>query len=497
MKGTGKRLWRVDKPWPDVEVFSAMTNLGLKPLYNGPIIKGNANSPELQCGKLLILLGIGLVTGVTMTNLEEIDKAKDYLWELKGGAMFLVLGTLFLAANLSALVWRVVLFFMYRPAKPCSLKQLPFCSVIVPAYNEGQQVLLTLRSLAQSDYPAEKLQIIAVDDGSVDDTWDWICKAREELGTRVMAIRTPSNQGKRHALFSGINESKGDVIVTVDSDSIVEPQTLWRLVSPFVHDKRVGAVAGNVRVLNCSEGIIARMLDVTFFYSFDFLRASQSMVNTVVCTPGALSAYRSKLVMRVLPQWMRQTFCGRPANIGEDRAMTNLILREGYHVLFQQDAIVYTKVPVRYKNLCRMFLRWARSNFRETIVMSSFAFRRFRKGSMLGARINLLLSWMVLTNAQVLFVYAMASIILDPTVYASQILTGVILSSSLPAGLYCWRRHSSEGLWAYLYSLFWLLALSWITPYALLTPHKNGWLTRRIVAIPPSFEKGYRRAPVG
>jgi hyaluronan synthase len=250
------------------------------------------------------------------------------------------------------------------------------------------------------------------------------------------------------------------------------------LVSPFVHDQRVGAVAGNVRVLNRSKGAIPRMLEVLFFFSFDFTRAGQSVLDTVVCTPGALSAYRRKVVMKVLPRWINQTFFGRPANIGEDRAMTNLILKEGYHVRFQQDAVVYTDVPIRYRNLCKMFLRWARSNVRETLVMSSFIFRKFRKGPMLGARINLILQVLGLSKAQLLFLGTLVCLFSNPAVYSVQILMGIVVSSSIQASLYFWRNRSTDGLWAYLYGIFWFIGLSWIVPYALVTPHKCGWLTR-------------------
>ena len=227
-------------------------------------------------------------------------------------------------------------------------------------------------------------------------------------------------------------------------------------------------------------GVIPRMLDVLFFFSFNFTRASQSMVNTVICTPGALSAYRKEVVMRVLPQWINQTFFGRRANIGEDRAMTNLILKEGYHVRFQQDAVVYTNVPIRYKNLCKMFLRWARSNIRETIVMSTFIFKRFRRGPKLGARINLMLQILTLSKTQFLFLASLIYLFSNPTIYSMQVLIGIIVSSSLQAALYMWRNRSTEGLWAYLYGIFWFIGLSWTTPYALITPQKCGWLTRSL-----------------
>ncbi len=431
-------------------------------------------------GLLLILSTLAAVAAAGFHYAEEITLARDKLRQNPWGEVFFLSGLFFVLINGSILIWRIVLFRRYRPVEACADESLPRCTVIVPAYNEGRQVMGTLLSLARSDYPGEKLQLIAVDDGSVDDTWTWIMRAKRELKGRVQAIRLPKNQGKRHALYAGFKRSEGDVLVTVDSDSEVERDTLRKLVSPFVANEQVGAVAGNVRVLNGREGLIPRMLDVTFLYSFDFIRAGQSMVNTVMCTPGALSAYRRGIVEEVMEEWVRQTFFGRPANIGEDRAMTNLILRAGYHVHFQQDAYVYTQVPIRYKNLCKMFLRWARSNIRETFVMSRFAFRRFRKGPMLGARINLLAGWMSMCLGPVFWAVTFAHLLAAPSIYSFQILSGIVISTSLPAGLYCWRRGSLEGLWAYLYGIFWFLALSWITPYALLTPHKSGWLTRQL-----------------
>jgi len=400
------------------------------------------------------------------------------------GRIVLTLGQLFLAINILALLWRVGLFLRYRPCESCADDELPRCSVVVPAYNEGRQVLETLRSLAASDYPADRLSIVAVDDGSVDDTWQWIRLAAEELPALVTPVRLPTNRGKRQALHEGFKQSSGDVLVTVDSDSTVEAQTLRRLVSPFVRNPQVGAVAGNVRVLNRRAGIIPKMLDVVFLFSFDFIRAGQSVVNAVMCTPGALSAYRRDILSRVLDEWLRQTFCGRPAAIGEDRAMTNLILREGYHVVFQQDAMVYTTVPTRYRNLCRMFLRWARSNVRETIVMSTFVFRRFRKGSMIGARINLLLQWMGLTKSQMALLLTAACLAVHPAIIGINCLFSIALASNLIAGLYAWRCRSSDALWGYAYGLFWCVALTWITPYALLTPHRSAWLTRQKRPVP-------------
>jgi hyaluronan synthase len=106
------------------------------------------------------------------------------------------------------------------------------------------------------------------------------------------------------------------------------------LVSPFVTQKNCGAVAGNIRVLNTKKEILPKMLDVSFVMSFEFVRSAESALNSVLCTPGALAAYRKDAVLKCLPEWISQTFMGQPSDIGEDRAMTNMILKQGKSVQF-------------------------------------------------------------------------------------------------------------------------------------------------------------------
>jgi hyaluronan synthase len=172
---------------------------------------------------------------------------------------------------------RIWFAWNYKPYKPVCDKKLPSVTVIIPAYNEGAQVLHTVRSVIASDYPPEKMQIICVDDGSKDDTWDWMQKAKKEFPHRVKLIRQPFNSGKRLALREGFINCKGSVFVTIDSDSEILPDTLRHMVSPFVLDPRVGGVAGNVRVLNIAESPIPKMLEVSFAYAFDFIRSGQSV----------------------------------------------------------------------------------------------------------------------------------------------------------------------------------------------------------------------------
>lgn len=430
---------------------------------------------------LAVLAGLGWA--VWQSGDDFFDELEYLSYELQDSP-WLNLARLSFFVAIFATVWRIYLAATYRDAKPCSDQELPEATVVVPAYNEGAQVLATLRSLAASDYPPHKLHLVAVDDGSRDDTWQWMCQAGQELGDRLELVRLAANRGKRHALYQGFARSKGSVLVTVDSDSEVLPDTLRHLITPLARDPLCGAVAGNVRVLNRTQGIIPRMLEVSFVFSFDFIRAAQSRINTVTTTPGALAAYRDEVLRPHLEGWLNQHFCGRPANIGEDRALTNLVLKSGYHALFARQAVVLTEVPLRYRGLCRMFLRWARSNLRETLVMTGFIFRRFRRTPALGARVNLLLQLFRMTAGEWLKIGALGVILLSPQVMAVNLLLGALIGGILPALVYILRHRNLNFVWAFAYTLFWMVALSWISLWALLTPHKNGWLTRGLSEAP-------------
>lgn len=394
------------------------------------------------------------------------------------GYAFLVLATGLFAFKAGFFVYTLVRYFKYKAIPSVSNEELPSCTVIVPAYNEGKQVYDTLMSLANSDYPESKLQLLSIDDGSKDDTWYWMKEAKKILGDRVDIYQQPKNKGKRHALYRGFNLGSGDVFVTVDSDSIVKSDTLRNLVSPFVVDENCGAVAGNIRVLNNKKALLPKMLDVSFVLSFEFVRSAESSLNSVLCTPGALAAYRRTAVFACLPEWINQTFMGKPSDIGEDRAMTNMILKQGYSVLFQRNAYAYTNVPENYTGLYKMFIRWGRSNVRENIEMSKYVFTNFREGKKSGIRLLFLSQSLKIIMSYPFILFMMFFIVTHPILFLSSTLFGILIMSSFPMLFYAKRYNLSESFWAFSYSLLYTFALFWITPYAIATASKRGWLTR-------------------
>jgi hyaluronan synthase len=287
------------------------------------------------------------------------------------------LGAVYVLAFLAMQLVRTVLWWRYRPySVPAG--PLPQVTVLIPAYNEGAMVEKALYSVAAADYPKDRLEIICIDDGSRDDTWNYIRRARQRYPHLIQAIRFPKNRGKREALYAGFLQGRGDYFITVDSDSVIEPDTIKNILAPLLQSPKIGAVAGNVKVYNRTANLLTRMVWVRFVLSFDFLRASQSMYGFVFCTPGALSAYRREAIFPILDEWHQQTFLGVRCTIGEDRAFTNLVLRQGYDTVYQRTAVVYTTVPENYRGLSRMFLRWDRSNFRESLVQLSYMFTRYR-----------------------------------------------------------------------------------------------------------------------
>lgn len=373
------------------------------------------------------------------------------------------------------LLLRTLFWLRYRPAPPVSMARAPSLTVVIPAYNEGKMVGRAIHSVASAQYPRDRLEIFVVDDGSRDDTWVHIQQAAASHPELVTAIRFPGNRGKRAALAEGFSRARGDIAVTVDSDSEITPGTLLALAGPF-RDSRVGAVAGKVTVLNVDEGLIPRMLKIRYILAFDFLRAYQSVYRTVYTCPGALAAYRLSVVRKILPSWQNQRFLGAACTFGEDRAMTNWILAEGYDAVYQNNAIVHTIVPVSYRQLSRMYLRWDRSYVREDLRLARIVWRRPP------GIIPLVIFDKLITNLRYPIAYALMALVLFLIPEYPQTLLRFSLAVGLTAGLYSLfylrNERSWDALYGVIYAYYSIVALSWIFPWAVVTVRAKSWLTR-------------------
>jgi hyaluronan synthase len=416
------------------------------------------------------LVAIFLVTRNSMFRPIWISAETDHWARLVFYPAFLwaIMGTILLA-------FRTLLWIMYRPFPAAAPEEAPDLTVIIPAYNEGPMVAKSIDSVAASHYPAGRLEILVVDDGSKDDTWKHIQIAAARHPNLVTAIQFSKNRGKREALAAGFEKARGEIVVTLDSDSVIERHTLIEAAGPF-RDGRIAAVAGRVGVYNRREGMIPRMLHVRYILSFDLIRAAESAFRTVYCCPGAITAYRVSVVRKVLDAWKHQTFLGSKCTYGEDRALTNYIFKEGYDAVYQGSAVAHTVVPTTYSKLCKMFIRWNRSYVREEIRFLGIVWKR-----PLSSRVFALADRLI-TNIRYPVYYsslAMLFILIahQPSL-AIRFLTVVGITAFFNTMFYLRSERSPDFFYGVLYSYYSLVGLTWIFPYAFLTVRARSWLTR-------------------
>ncbi len=382
---------------------------------------------------------------------------------------------LWAAMGIMLLGFRTLLWFRYHPIDPADHDHAPLLTVVIPAYNEGAMVEKSIDSVAAADYPSDRLEIIVVDDGSTDDTWRYIQAAVRRCPRSVTPIRLPKNKGKRAALETGFRRARGEVIVTIDSDSVIEPQALLAIVGPF-RKPSVGAVAGKVLVYNREKGLIPHMLHVRFVLSFDFLRAAQSTYGTVYCCPGALSAYRTSVVREVLDAWLNQTFLGESCTYGEDRSLTNFILAQKYDTVYQRTAVVHTTVPSTYTKLSRMYLRWDRSYIKEEARFARIVWKRPLVARLIASVDFLVTNLRYPVNYFILALFFIISIHYPHTILRLLFAIGFI--SSLHALYYLHSELSWDFVYGIFYAYFSFFTMFWIFPTAVLTVRSRSWMTR-------------------
>ncbi|MEV6331779.1 glycosyltransferase [Streptomyces sp. NPDC051909] len=215
-------------------------------------------------------------------------------------------------------------------------------SVIVPAYNEEAGIEATIRSLLASTH--EYVQIVVVDDGSTDRTFE-IAESVED--PRVMVVRQP-NAGKAAALNTGIGWARFDIIVMIDGDTVFEPDAVQRLIQPLA-DPRVGAVSGNTKVGN-RQGVLGRWQHLEYVIGFNLDRRMYDVLECMPTVPGAIGAFRRDALARV----------GGVSEdtLAEDTDLTMALCRDGWRVVYEESAIAWTEAPSTVRQLWKQRYRW-------------------------------------------------------------------------------------------------------------------------------------------
>jgi cellulose synthase/poly-beta-1,6-N-acetylglucosamine synthase-like glycosyltransferase len=227
---------------------------------------------------------------------------------------------------------------------------------MIPAWNEERGLLDTIRTLLKSTY--RNVEIIVVNDGSTDGSDSLMRKFLEKYDAQKktnkinIVYHYKENGGKGAALNTAIELATGDILVSIDADCVVMPETISNFVKPFV-DPSVMAAVGNVKVGN-TDHLVGVVQYLEFLFSFYFKKAD-SVMNTIYIIGGAAGAFR-KEVFEVVGRYNTK-------NITEDIELSVRIQRAGMRTVYADDAIVYTEGASRITDLMKQRLRWKRGRF--------------------------------------------------------------------------------------------------------------------------------------
>ncbi|MDW4905241.1 glycosyltransferase [Streptomyces sp. ADMS] len=215
-------------------------------------------------------------------------------------------------------------------------------SVLVPAYNEAKCIEATVRSLMRSEHPIE---VIVIDDGSSDGT----ARIVENMGLPNVRVVRQLNAGKPAALNRGVANARYNLIVMMDGDTVFEPGTVRELVQPFA-DPRVGAVAGNAKVGN-KDSLIGAWQHIEYVMGFNLDRRMYDVLRCMPTIPGAVGAFRRSALKRVGGM--------SDDTLAEDTDITMALHRDGWRVVYAENARAWTEAPESVQQLWSQRYRWS------------------------------------------------------------------------------------------------------------------------------------------
>ena len=348
----------------------------------------------------------------------------------------------------------------------------PTVEVVIPMFNEGSAIGETLASLLAQDYPADKLCVTIVDDRSTDDSYAHASRVARLSRGRIRVLRNRRNIGKRHSIIRAVRESEAEIIVSVDSDVVVEPSAIRELMRRFVNPQ-IAAVGGRIDVRNMNVNWLTRMQVVKYWYAYSFLKNLEWAFRRVMCLSGCLTAYRREVLVELEPVLMEREILGVPIKYGEDRFLTRKIVAAGYHTTMTNDAVCRTFVPTTLSGYFSQQLRWRRSNIVDYVGGMSHVWR-----------LNPIIAVHFFSLFGLLVVY--------PALIVKSILSGTFLPvmvthlfTAFGFGLiYRWYvRHEPKerrvSAMAFVpIALVLPIIYAWLTPVALFTLDSSSWETR-------------------
>jgi hyaluronan synthase len=268
------------------------------------------------------------------------------------------------------LVWlvKVTLAAFYRPAQdPLGLTSGLRTTVLVPTYNEPEPVFRRVLESVAANRPTELIVIV---DGADPD----VARVASDYTERVLAI---PKLGKRAGIWCGleVSDPTTDVVIVLDSDSVWEPDTLTEMLKPFA-DPRVGGVTPKQAIFDRDGNTVRRLADWIEDLRYHGTAPAQALLGQVGCLAGRTIAYRRAAFEPAVDELVKQQVLGVLMDVGDDRVLTNHILKAGWRTTYQSTTTVYTDAPDTWPKFWSQQLRWGRSSQREVFLSLSWLWKR-------------------------------------------------------------------------------------------------------------------------
>jgi poly-beta-1,6 N-acetyl-D-glucosamine synthase len=337
---------------------------------------------------------------------------------------------------------------------PKELSKNPLVSILIPAYNEGITLENCVVSLFKQTY--ENYEIVIVNDGSTDDTEKVAWRLRDEYKHHRIRVYSQANGGKAAALNLGIKKAKGEIVVSMDADSMFLPDAVEQLVLSF-HDPEVAAVGGNVRVANQSKWLGMHQA-IEYITGLAIQRGAFAHMGCMQVISGAIGAFRKDALDKI-GGYSKDT-------IVEDMDITVTMARRGYKVVYNRAAVAYTEAPESLMAFSKQRYRWVYGGFQVAAKHRDlFMKRHYRRMGTVGIPYFMIFPWVdVVISAILLFGYASVIIGGNPKglLLFYFALTTLQIAQMLYALMLDRQNKWLAGL-AFVYGLFYSFVISYIT----------------------------------
>lgn len=384
--------------------------------------------------------------------------------------------------SIIAAVFLLSRYFIGIFYRPVSIDQdfTPGVSILIPCFNEEEWIQRTILSCMDQDYPIDKLEVIVIDDFSTDGSQEKIKgmisrlhqeAERFDVKNRLKYIFMEKNGGKREALSLGALEAKHELVVFVDSDSFLDPYAIRNLVQPF-KDPKMGGVAGRTDVANTYTNVFTKMQSVRYYIAFRIMKAAESYFDAVTCLSGPLACYKKSIILENREAWLNQKFLGHRATFGDDRAMTNFVLKE-HRTAYQDTAICSTIVPNKQSVFLKQQMRWKRSWLRESLIASKYMWKKEPF-----AALTFYIGVLVPIAAPIVVIYNLVYVPIVYRIFPSTFIIGLLMMSMLMSMAQMFLRKSTTWIFGMVFCFYYEAVLLWQMPIAWVTFWKSTWGTR-------------------